>query len=842
MARHGMEVAATDMSTTSVPFFSGSTPPVGSNDTTISLTEASQGMGARFMSPSIHSTFPSQHYTQSQTQYFSSQPLSGVTSTLELDASRANALWRSRFDLITRALEAWTPENDLALPTFATDDASATAFPETDEISHPTMGPAPVSAISAICQHLPSNRASENNTTGAVFDEDQQAAIDAALKGESFFLTGSAGTGKSYVLKKIIHELRRKQLKVAVTASTGCAAVAIQGCTIHSACGVGLGLDSVEILKKKARMRHVQKRLLAPDVLIIDEVSMLDAILFDKVEAMYATGRTHFSAVSVLGKRRHGAPAFDPNKPFGGLQVIVCGDFFQLPPVAPSDAKLQYSQQKMFAFESKAWRRTVQKTFVLRRVHRQADRNFIGLLNELRHGIVSRHTMRVLSACRVKGAVNEVDDDGRPVCYTKLYAFRRQVDSENERRLAELPTQAVAYCASDSIERDDLGILTEKAVITLLENVNVSNRVVLKKGARVLCMKNIDQASGIVNGSAGTVIGFTMGKEELMKRRFAVVADRMRHSREAQVTEESENGDLNNLTTTLPEEKSAPTWIEQSGKEKVRDAVGENGKGSTRDAAERISKEKVRDDLKKGMAVKARGDSEGNSGEKAREDVESNAGLEKNGDSKDENAMPTLRNIHVMEPMSIDGLMEDEIVDLDHESLRKYRENKKFIGVDGLLELDCRCGEALPVVRFDNGVVATMHEESWNIIGMRGQEVAARRQIPLALGWAMTIHKAQGMTLDKVETDVGKAFDFGQVYVALSRAVSMQGLRITTFNASKVMAHEKVKQFYADVYDSPVKTKRRISSKTLAEEKQEPPVHAQKLTQMYDSPHKHLNG
>lgn len=795
MARQGIGISTTQWSSASIPVMPSSVFPIKSDDATANLFGPSQNLGSHYMSAPVPSVSSSQHYSQSQAQPFS-QSFSRGTSTAQPDARQANILWKSRVDLITRALEAWSPENHTDIPTFATDVNPVVGRADTGGTvpakNKPDMM---VTMTEAKSQKLDPGRvdctpktatAATDTAASSVHDEDQQAAIDAALNGESFFLTGSAGTGKSYVLKQIIRKLREKRLTVAVTASTGCAAVAIQGCTIHSAAGVGLGLDSIESLKKKARMPHIQSKLMRPDVLIIDEVSMLDAILFDKVEAMYTTGRTHFSAVAVRKRR----PLDNEDRPFGGLQVIVCGDFFQLPPVAASDPKLQYSQSKMFAFESKAWRRTIQKTFLLRRVHRQADRNFIGLLDELRHGVVSRRTMRVLSACRVAGAVAEVDDEGLPICYTKLYAFRRQVEQENERRLAELPGLSVAYRSNDRIERDDLGILTEKAVLGLLENVNANTRLILRKGARVLCTKNVNQLCGIVNGSAGTVIGFTIAKEDLMKRRLVLMAERLPKARKNEALEEIQNSQLNHSFLTLLEKVSAPSHRGEYGEVGVRDGVEKSG------------------------------------------------GIEKSDVSKvAENTSPFLKNVYGKEPMTIDGLMEDEVVDLDHESLRKFRENEKYIGDDGIMELDCRCGDVIPVVRFDNGVTATMYEESWSIVGMRGQEVAARRQIPLALGWAMTIHKSQGMTLDKVETDVGKAFDFGQVYVALSRVVSMQGLRITTFNASKVMAHQKVKEFYAGACSSPQKSKRPCLNETALEDKRVVSRPARNVSYSYDPSH-----
>lgn len=706
----------------------------------------------------------------------------------------AHARWCSRVALITKALEAWSPDNPLTIPSFASDV-------EVDEQNHcpdgSIQGTTGRSANNCEQSSAVVNEAqSTTDKTGEshnlindiakvskrkiVYDEDQRAAIEAAKNGESFFLTGSAGTGKSFVLKQIIRELRSQGLKVVVTASTGCAAVAIQGCTIHSATGVGLGLDSIESLKKKVQMKGwVRQLLLAPDVLIIDEVSMLDAIIFDKIEAMYRQARTTLSPQFLGALRKRKRVPLKEDLPFGGLQVIACGDFFQLPPVAPSDPKLQHSKLKMFAFESKAWKLCIQRTISLRQVHRQADRNFVGLLNEIRHGIVSRHTMRVMSACRVVGSVDEVDNTGAPVCYTKLFAFRRQVEAENERRLNELSGRYVAYCAKDQVNTDNLGILTTQAVQGLLDNVIAPRRIVLKKGARVLCVKNVSQIAGIVNGSAGTVIGFTMPKQELMRRRLVEV--QRRHEKLGH------DGEPNFEKGGCRGEEGVKLKVKMEGTENSKEhgmveVSVKNASESLKHETEDEEKE-IRDD---GLLVADLKDAE-NEG-----DI---SNVEPLGGVRDAEGR---RDVSLLEPLSIDGLMADEIVDIGHETLMKYTKDARYTAEDGAIEIDFTCGDAIPVVRFDNGVVATMYAESWTVHGMHGQEVGERKQIPLALGWAMTIHKAQGMTLDKVETDVGKAFDYGQVYVALSRATSMQGLRVTTFNAARVMAHEKVEEFYTN--------------------------------------------
>lgn len=183
---------------------------------------------------------------------------------------------------------------------------------------------------------------------------------------KSVFFTGSAGTGKSVLMRAIIAELRKVYKKepdrVAVTASTGLAACNIGGVTLHSFGGIGLGKESVpDLVKKIMRNQKAKTRWLRTKVLVVDEVSMVDGELFDKLE-----GIARFI-------RKNG-------RPFGGIQLVVTGDFFQLPPVP------DYGKQVKFAFDADTWSTSIHHTIGLTEVFRQRDpgrssrRSFIGVL------------------------------------------------------------------------------------------------------------------------------------------------------------------------------------------------------------------------------------------------------------------------------------------------------------------------------------------------------------------------------------------------------------------------------------------------------------------------------
>jgi ATP-dependent DNA helicase PIF1 len=186
------------------------------------------------------------------------------------------------------------------------------------------------------------------------FSDEQKHVMELVVdKGKSVFFTGSAGTGKSVLLREIIRRLQRKYGKeidrVAVTASTGLAACNIGGVTIHSFAGIGLGKEDANTLVKKIRRNPKAKtRWLRTKVLIIDEVSMVDGELFDKLE-------------SIARMMRKGGG------PFGGIQLIVTGDFFQLPPVPDG------SKPARFAFDAGQWNTCMDHTIALTHVFRQKD-------------------------------------------------------------------------------------------------------------------------------------------------------------------------------------------------------------------------------------------------------------------------------------------------------------------------------------------------------------------------------------------------------------------------------------------------------------------------------------
>ncbi len=196
----------------------------------------------------------------------------------------------------------------------------------------------------------------KTNVSAISLSSEQQHVIDLVIKEkQSVFFTGPAGTGKSVLMRAIIQQLKKKWVRdperLSVTASTGLAACNIGGMTLHSFAGIGLGKEDVPTLVKKIRRNAKAKnRWLRTQALIIDEVSMVDGDLFDKLSQIARTIRNN-------------------GRPFGGIQLVVTGDFFQLPPVPEGHGKADIK----FAFEAATWNTSIDHTIGLTQIFRQKD-------------------------------------------------------------------------------------------------------------------------------------------------------------------------------------------------------------------------------------------------------------------------------------------------------------------------------------------------------------------------------------------------------------------------------------------------------------------------------------
>lgn len=295
----------------------------------------------------------------------------------------------------------------------------------------------------------------------------QQEALKILKSGHNVFLTGSAGAGKTFLLNEFIDYLKSENILVGVTASTGIAATHINGRTIHSWCGMGIEEKMNQQVRNSIAKSDLKQRLKKTEVLIIDEISMLSASRLDLVD----------SICRVVRKNEH---------PFGGLQVVFGGDFFQLPPVARGD------EDGRFAYEAEIWSRMNLKICYLEEQHRHQDKKFLNLLNSLRGRQNLEFSKKTLSTRLNK----EIKSKVRP---TKLYTHNFDVDAHNSLELSRLKNESRYF----EMRAQGLPSLVEK-----LKNGCLAPEILeLKIGAVVMFVKN-NFKEGYANGTVGLVIGF----------------------------------------------------------------------------------------------------------------------------------------------------------------------------------------------------------------------------------------------------------------------------------------------------------------------------------------------
>lgn len=286
--------------------------------------------------------------------------------------------------------------------------------------------------------------------------------------GANVFLTGAPGAGKTYVLNKFIEWAYDQDKSIAITASTGIAASHIGGVTIHSFSGMGIA-DSVaeEDLARLKNNRRAVKRFRNSSILVIDEVSMLHGSRLDMV--------------NMIAKYLRGSPL-----PFGGMQVILVGDMFQLPPVTRDSSNFD------FVYKSRAWEELRLKICYLTEQHRQeGNDDLLWLLEAMRQDSVTDGHKTML------GSRNKVIPAGMVV--TRLYSHNADVDYINQEHLDAIQGKTRRYHMS--LEGDKY--LSE----TLQRNILAPETLELKVGAEVMFVAN-NFGDGFFNGTRGTVVGF----------------------------------------------------------------------------------------------------------------------------------------------------------------------------------------------------------------------------------------------------------------------------------------------------------------------------------------------
>lgn len=473
---------------------------------------------------------------------------------------------------------------------------------------------------------------------------EQHQVMQAVLSGVLVFYTGSAGTGKSVVLRHLVSLLRSKFGEgLGVCALTGMAACNIGGMTLHKLFGIGTGLglvgDLANRIQKNRFSRLTWQKL---RVVIIDEISMIDGDLFDKLEAVARVVRGN-------------------NRPFGGIQVVCLGDFFQLPPVLKD-------KRAKFCFQAETWPQVIKQKIVLRKIWRQRDLELIEMLNTVRMGRVDATTTRkfTLLARRV------VYDDG--IGPTELFPTRQEVHRANQARLAQLPGDVEEYIAQDYVPHPLLA--------GQLEHFMAEKVLRLKPDAQVMCIKNISDE--IVNGLVGTVVVFLTSPLWHKVLEYWSEDDIMSHQRELRL---------------------------------VLKRIGDKHRFSPQDT----------------------------------------------------------EYYHLLSGETkriVDVLLSLAVVDLN---------------------------ERMPVVAFRTPRGSSLHliePLEFTVDSTSNTNKVVRTQYPLILAWAMSIHKSQGQSIERLRIDLHKIFEMGQIYVALSRATNKDTLEVLNFDARKVKVSPEVIDFY----------------------------------------------
>ena len=318
-------------------------------------------------------------------------------------------------------------------------------------------------------------------------------------------MTGPAGCGKSFLVRQMNKYAMENNKNIAVTALTGAAAALISGLTLHGWAGIGLANGSSEEIHqsmRKYRKTHVQ-RWIDLDILIIDEISMMGADLFNKLNSL----------AQII--RRNGLF-------FGGIQVILCGDFCQLKPVSEGSSS-------KFCFESAVWQKHLSmETYYLEKVMRQNDPIFQELLSSLRVGLLTKEHMKILDN-RIISDDREADlyvdmPDGtrQTIVATTLYPRKKDVHQTNQYELDRLITSGCRteiYKCIDEVtdQRTKVTMPATPSQIEVLDKCCYAPaNITLAVGAQVMLIKNLDVERGLVNGSRGVITDFTEGYPFIM--------------------------------------------------------------------------------------------------------------------------------------------------------------------------------------------------------------------------------------------------------------------------------------------------------------------------------------
>lgn len=334
-------------------------------------------------------------------------------------------------------------------------------------------------------------------------NEDQQLVFDAYLNNENIFITGAGGCGKSFIIRYIVQHTNKK---VAVCAMTGCAAILLNcgATTLHRWSGIGIDYSSPDkICRRILRNKYLLQKWTSVNLLIIDEVSMMSKQIFELMD--------------YIAKKVRKNP-----RPFGGIQLICSGDFYQLAPI-------DKTQEVQYCFESPLWKETFDVQIMMEIVVRQRDPKFLEVLHQVRTGNLTpkglkRLRRRIVDEATVQELLSVAEI--KPVLLTPI---KSKVCEINERELLKLkdcefhtyeyeftyvkPT----FTPSDDVFFNKMQEIHHKIPTPtdlkkeeeyMVKNSMFEKKLTLHVGSQVMCIANVDMEMGICNGTTGIVTGF----------------------------------------------------------------------------------------------------------------------------------------------------------------------------------------------------------------------------------------------------------------------------------------------------------------------------------------------
>lgn len=569
---------------------------------------------------------------------------------------------------------------------------------------------------------------------------------------QNVFITGGAGVGKSHLLKQMVQKLKMdwEPRSYAICASTGAAAVLIEGVTLHSFSGIGTKtLRDFPLRTILKMMRDESKEKWKNlELLIIDEISMLSPDFLETID---------FVAKAIKET---------PTLPFGGIQVIFIGDFYQLAPVPrkeiiseldkkrknteqstlikkitlnnrePSKVVVAVPEKKAvelptYCFETKCWTDAIkpQNCFILDYVFRQNDRQFCALLKSVRRGelnetinkrLSSRVITNLVPYAKNKEEAKQALFGGDEVKPIELHCLNRTADEVNQLHMNKLLSnkKVKTYTLEALMLGKSMDKCVEKDVDKLekelFDNCLVPRKQVLCIGAQVMLRANLDVQEGLINGSTGVIEGFsrryhqgTLFHDPVVRfssGRLQVITQSV-YTFGYDLVKHKEGGYLTN--PPLSAIKFRPGFVKDAFKPKPV----ENDSTAKKDKKKRKNKKK-----------KSKwGDSD------TEEDEEEEGKKEKEEQNEEDDTFDSNLILKPLEP--------------------------QFCGIAAI-------------------------------------------QYPLVLAWAISIHKSQGMSLPSAILNIGQAFAPGQGYVALSRLASLEGMHLYSYHPNNIKTDPKVTQFY----------------------------------------------